>query len=277
MSRSKPAVVLDSSSRVTRYRKDFIKLLNDHNGGDAAWRRFEWWCEAAYCALAKAAAVALHQTARADELETRYGQVEARAGEYAKRLPELMGMAVAALEEGNCRDFLSSVVSDDDVSALNRHCGQFFTPYEVSRFMAGMTMHDLDELLASKRYITVQEPASGAGGMLLAVAEIFREKGHDPTTRMWFEAGDISPLCYQMTYIQTTLVGMSGIVRCQNTLSNDPPHEMAETFGVMHFIARNGPPRLEALPLAVAPPVAELPFALDREPAIREAVQASLF
>ena len=276
MSRTKPPVV-ETDGRVARYRKDFIKLLNDHAGGDAPWRRFEWWCEAAYCALAKGAALALHQTDRAEALETRYAQVEARAGQYAKRLPELMGMAVMALEVGNCRDFLSSVVSDDDVSALNRHCGQFFTPYEVSRMMAEMTMHDLDAALAEKRFVTVSEPASGAGGMLLAVAEVFRQRGHDPTTRMWFDAGDISPLCYQMTYIQTTLCGMAGVVRCQNTLSNDPPHEMAETFGAVHFLARNGPPHHSPLPPAVAPPVAELPFALDREPAIRGAVQASLF
>ena len=228
--------------------------------------------------MAKAAAVSLADYDKAAALEERFLQVEARAGAYAKRLPELLGLCTMALELGECRDFLSTVVSDDDVSALNKHAGQFFTPREVSYMMAQMTLSDLDAVLAEKRYITIQEPACGAGGMLLAVGEVFREKGHDPTTRLWFQAIDVAPLCYQMTYIQTSLTGMAGTVMCMDALVNEKPREAAETIGAMRFIARNGVPFRDQTPTRdEAPPVAELPFALEREASVTTAVQGSLF
>lgn len=104
--------------------------------------------------------------------------------------------------------------------------------------------------------------------MLLAVGQLFREQGFDPTTRLWFEAADISPLCFQMTYIQATLSGLAGRVSCRNSLTTEAASETALTFGAVKFIARNGPPWARAQPAAV------LPVVPSRSPA---AAQGSLF
>lgn len=264
-------------SRFKQRQREFIKLMNSDHSGDASYRRFEWWTEATFCAFAKAAALAFADQERADALESRYAAVLTRAGKVGGVFPQMLGIMVTAMEESEGRDFLSGVVSDEDVNALSKGAGQFFTPFDVSRMMAEMSLHDLDALMAEKRYVTVGEPCSGAGGMLLAVAQVFRERGYDPMTRCWFEAGDISSMCMQMTYIQATLAGMAGQVVCRNTLTNDAPSESANTIGGMFFVARNGAPRLEPLPLAGVPEVADVPFALTREPERRATVQASLF
>ena len=55
--------------------------------------------------------------------------------------------------------------------------GQFFTPYDVSRMMAEMTFDTVDEIIAEQGFVTVQEPACGAGGMIIAAADVIDAQG----------------------------------------------------------------------------------------------------
>jgi hypothetical protein len=85
------------------------------------------------------------------------------------------------------------------------HHGQFFTPDGISRLMAGIQVADIDELLRTRDFIKLSEPACGAGGMILAVINTLVGKGIDPAKRIFVEAIDIDRTAALMCYIQLSL------------------------------------------------------------------------
>lgn len=87
--------------------------------------------------------------------------------------------------------------------------------------MAEMQLGDIDSLLADKPFFTVYEPACGSAGMLLAIAEVLREKGFNPTRRLWVSCIDIDPVASGMAYIQLSLMGIAGEVVTGNALSGE--------------------------------------------------------
>lgn len=100
------------------------------------------------------------------------------------------------------------------------HLGQEFTPYDISYLLARTLPADgLADMIGRVGFFTLHEPACGAGGMIIAVAQVVEEEvQRDPTSTMWFDAVDIDRLCSNMTYIQLSLLGLSGIVWHGDTL-----------------------------------------------------------
>ena len=153
----------------------------------------------------------------ADALEGQYMAVVKRnRPEDVRAMPQLLGITALAVQEGGC-DFLGQVVGD--LELLNEHMGQFFTPYDVSRMMAEMTLADAGELIRANGFITVAEPASGAGGMIIAAADVIAKQGFDVARQLYVDATDISPMCFKMTYLQAALRGIPATIRRGNTLS----------------------------------------------------------
>lgn len=133
-----------------------------------------------------------------------------------RAMPELLGITALAVQDGGC-DFLGQVVGD--LELLNSHMGQFFTPYDLSRMMAEMTFENVDEIIAENGFVTVQEPACGAGGMILAAADVLASKGHDIGQTLYVDATDLSAMCFRMSYLQASLRGIPATIRRGNTLS----------------------------------------------------------
>ena len=170
--------------------------------------------EMAVCAIRKNT---LPPGPAADALEGQYMAVVKRnRPEDVRAMPQLLGITALAVQEGGC-DFLGQVVGD--LELLNEHMGQFFTPYDVSRMMAEMTLADAGELIRANGFITVAEPASGAGGMIIAAADVIAKQGFDVARQLYVDATDISPMCFKMTYLQAALRGIPATIRRGNTLS----------------------------------------------------------
>ena len=131
-------------------------------------------------------------------------------------MPELLALTTLAVGEGGC-DFLGQVVVDLELPG--RHMGQFFTPYDVSRMIAEMTFDTVDEIIAEQGFVTVQEPACGAGGMIIAAADVIAAKGFDIGRQLYVDGIDISPVCFRMSYVQASLRGIPATIRRGNTLS----------------------------------------------------------
>ena len=159
-----------------------------------------------------------------------------RNKDTVRAFPELLAIAYGAIDAGGC-DFLGSVASQMEV--LNARVGQFFTPYTVSRMIAEMTLQDVAPVIEANGFITISEPASGAGGMVLAAADTLQKNGFDPSTQMLVNAVDISPLCFHMTYLQTTLRGIPALVEMGDTLRNTRS-ESAWTPAALPFYAKHG-------------------------------------
>lgn len=178
------------------------------------WRVFGDFCESAALSIAQAAT-------RTDERERRYLEIVKRYdAEELQSLCRMLALVVAGLydESGAC-DFLGVAFQRLDL-ASHWH-GQFFTPMELSRMIAMMTLDPefVKAQIAEKGFLLAQEPACGSGGMVLALADAMRASGFNPQCQLRVDAIDIAPVCAHMAYVQLSLAGIPARVFRGNTLS----------------------------------------------------------
>jgi len=166
------------------------------------------------------ASVSIHNNILFDErLEQEYMETVCQyEAEDTERMARLLAEVVMGLEAGSC-DFLGSLYMSLELGESAR--GQFFTPFCISRMMAEMQLGELDRMLKEKPFVTVYEPACGSAGMLLAIAEVVREKGFNPTRHLWVSCTDIDPVASGMAYIQLSLMGVAGEVVTGNALNGE--------------------------------------------------------
>jgi hypothetical protein len=146
---------------------------------------------------------------------------------------ELYAITVVAMESG-FGDFLGSIYMSQGFGSSR--AGQFFTPYAVSSCIAQMNGagDEYKRIIEEKGLITVQDPACGAGGMLIAVAEEVAKQGYHPGSCVRFYGVDIDRDCFNMTYIQLSLLGLQGIITHGNALSLEE-YEVRPTMGARLF------------------------------------------
>ena len=107
-------------------------------------------------------------------------------------MPKLLALTQLAITPGGC-DFLGDIAGE--LELLDAKRGQLITPYPLSRLVAEMTLADADAIIAERGFITLQEPASGAGGMIIAAADVLEKNGVDPRFTLYVEALDVASLC----------------------------------------------------------------------------------
>jgi type I restriction-modification system DNA methylase subunit len=163
------------------------------------------------------AAISIRNAIRKDEEhEAEYMRL---IGSYEKKdqqaFPKLLALLVEALEFGP-RDVLGTAFMDLELGSRDK--GQFFTPFTVSEMMAEI-LHG-DELSSiEKPFITLSEPACGAGGMVLAFVKVMLRQGHDPASRLWVQCVDVDRLAALMCYVQLSLWNVPAEVIVGNSLS----------------------------------------------------------
>jgi type I restriction-modification system DNA methylase subunit len=238
-------------------RKQFIKAFESLAHHRERHDVLADFLDMAVCAIRK---TTLPAGPAADALEDQYMAVVKRnKTEDVRKIPELLAITALAVQDGGS-DFLGQVVGD--LELINGHMGQFFTPYDVSRMLAEMTLQDAGELIREKGFITLAEPASGAGGMIIAAADVIAKQGFDIGRQLYVDATDISPMCFKMTYLQASLRGIPATIRRGNTLSLemfDRAHTPAFLpFYLAHREAfdawQQPPPAEEPRPAAARPP-----------------------
>lgn len=192
--------------------KEFVKIIESLAYSRSRYDVFSDFAQMSYCALRKI----VEPKEKADELEKQYmGIVGWYKPDGGEKMSHLLALTIAALQNGGI-DFLGHVVGVMEI--CNVGAGQFFTPYHVSRMIAEMTLLNCEEIVESKGIMTMQEPASGAGGMVLAAADVIESKGLKLDQHLYVEAIDIAPICFWMTYVQLTLRGVAAVVRWGDTL-----------------------------------------------------------
>src|SRR5699024_5562580 len=96
----------------------------------------------------------------------------------------------------------------------NRDVGQFLTPYDVSKMMAKMIgVEEKDGI------ITLNEPACGAGGMIIAYADVLHGKGINYQDKLRVVCNDLDYDVVKMAYIQLSLLGIDAIIMQGNTIT----------------------------------------------------------
>lgn len=162
------------------------------------------------------AACSLHNAVQKDDgREAEYMEIIGRYGpEDRQTFPKLMALLVAMLDP-EPRDILGPLYMELEVASRDQ--GQFFTPPEVSNLMAEMTWSD--QQISDRPFVTLQEPACGAGGMVLAFVKSMIDRGHDPSRKLWTQCIDVDRLAALMAYVQLSLWHVPGEILVGNTLS----------------------------------------------------------
>jgi len=203
-----------SIRRATRS-SDLGQLMREASGRHNLWDVFADFCEMG--ALAIANAVDLRQR---EEREKRYLAKIARYDKAEQALfPQMLAALVDRMEEGP-DDVLGRLFGELDLGNSAR--GQFFTPYELCRLMARVQVGDPATLRATverEGFITVNEPACGAGAMIIAFSEAMREAGVEPQQHMHATCQDIDSRGVHMCFLQLALLHIPAVVVLGNTLA----------------------------------------------------------
>ena len=153
---------------------------------------------------------------------------ESREKEYAQCIERLgsveipakmLAIIVEALERNPEQDFLGEMYMQLNLG--NHWKGQFFTPYCVCKMMSEITCEDVDSHIEKQGYLSICDPACGAGATLIAAANTMKKCKHNFQNHVVFVAQDIDRITGMMCYIQLSLLGCAGYVCIANTITKN--------------------------------------------------------
>ena len=205
---------MEQIEKIQGTEKEFIKVFQELCYSRSSWQVWSDLMAAMACTLANSV----------DKTEPRHTAREKEYAECIKRLggvekpAKCFAIVVEALERNPDQDFLGKLYMSLELG--NHWKGQFFTPYNVCECMASITINDNVQTLEKQEWISVNDPACGAGATLVAAANIFHRKKINYQTQVLFTANDVDRVVAQMCYIQLSLLGCPGWVAVANTISN---------------------------------------------------------
>jgi hypothetical protein len=243
---------------------EFTKLLEANAYRHRPHEVFRDFCELAALAMSNAVDRAQFERREARYLDIvkRYERAE------VERFPQMIACIVMSLEAG-FRDCLGELFMALEFG--NEWKGQFFTPYPISQLMARMVTTDAHARIEQEGFIRVEEPAVGAGGMVIAVADALLAEKINYQKAMHVTATDVDATAVHMAYIQFSLLHIPAILVHGNSLSQEKWEHWVTPAHVLGFwdvkLARRSREQTQASPAAV-------PVITDELTRVRETVVA---
>ena len=213
------------------YKKEFCALMDKF-----AYRYSRWQVWNDFLTMS---AISLANVVPGPEKEKREETYLSVINSYPKEeqevFPEMLGIVVQALSDNPEQDFLGSLYHHLNLQQEQK--GQFFTPYHISEFMSEIQFPGTgaDEMPEGKGYISVNDPACGAGAMLIAFANVAKKHGINYQKQVLFVAQDIDRTAAMMCYIQLSLLGCPAIVVIGDSLAKPFPHPDNEMWCTMFY------------------------------------------
>ena len=200
--------------------KEIIKAVNSLSGNKSPYQVFSDWI--------KCAALSLSQCCfKTEKREQQYIETikEYPAQEFSK-----MAAMLAETIESSPGDILGNLFMLSGWG--NKNTGQFFTPYSVSLATAKLQCYKSNET------VRMNEPAAGAGGMIIAVAQAMKENGINYQKQLRVIAQDLDLTAFYMCYTQLSLMGIDAKCVQGDTLENQPFSNLDENVFLtpMYFI-----------------------------------------
>lgn len=168
-------------------------------------------------AIAMSNAVDLHQR---EQREARYMAI---VGKYERDVietfPRILAELAMALEETR-GDVMGAVFGALELHNTAR--GQFFTPDSVCRLMAEINVGSAEELkatVAETGFVTIMEPAVGAGAMVIHLVEAMLERGVNYQQHAHVVAVDVDPRAVHMAYVQFSLLHIPAVLIIGNSIT----------------------------------------------------------
>lgn len=202
--------------RITGTKRELLQIVRELGQSRQTWQVWADLMDAIACALSNAADP---DRERAAEREKEYAECIKRLGGDADIVARAYATIVVGLEENPDQDFLGQLYMELELGS-HWH-GQFFTPYSICQMMAQTTMDEelVKAQVSEHGYITVNDPACGAGATLVAAINRLNRLGIGQG-RYLVSGNDIDRVAAQMCYIQLSTLGAAGWVAITNTLSD---------------------------------------------------------
>lgn len=204
--------------RIDNDQKEFVKVMEKLTYRFQTW---EVWQDFVVM-FATAISNAIDTVHREKREETYMRIVKKYNKEELDLFPQLCAIVVEALEIDRDRDFLGELYMALNLG--NHWKGQFFTPYNVCKMMSKITGGNFAEQIKKDGYINVNDPACGAGALLIAYAnsalESLSKQDMNFQNYILFTAQDIDMITGLMCYIQLSLLGCAGYVKIADTIIN---------------------------------------------------------
>lgn len=141
--------------------REFLDIFKTLCYSRNSWQVWGDLIEAFACSLANCVD---KNTSYYTERENRYAKCIERLGSV--EVPaKLFAVVVMAIEKNPKQDFLGKMFMELNLG--NNWKGQFFTPYSVCEMMAGCTIGNVDAEISEKGFISICDPACGAGATLI--------------------------------------------------------------------------------------------------------------
>lgn len=196
-----------------KYQKEFAKIFFSMTGKHSPW---EIWQDFIYLA-----AIEISNVVDLDNKPERTKTYQMLMKKYTeadqKAFAELFNAVVMGMERSQNHDFLGELYMMLNLG--NAKAGQFFTPYDLCAAMARVSSGNLKSQIEEQHWVSVYDPACGAGATLLAFAEECMCLGINYQTSVLFVAQDVDYVVGLMCYIQLSLRGCPGYVVIANTLT----------------------------------------------------------
>lgn len=205
--------------------KNIVRVSNERE--KEFLNKFRLLCETRYNWQVWADLIITFAISIANALEQNKEIREKREKEYlscvqklgGQKVPaELFNVLIMALEENPRQDFLGKMFM---LLELGNHWkGQFFTPYTLCEMMTEIDTENLQKKTEENGWFSINDCACGAGAMLIAAANTFREHNINYQQQTLFVGQDIDRIAGMMCYIQLSLLGCPGYVVIADTITS---------------------------------------------------------
>ena len=153
--------------------KEFLGVFEQLCYSRSAWQVWADLISAIACSLSNAVD---RTPEHFEQREKEYAQCISRLGSV-EAPAKILSILVMALENNPEQDFLGKMYMNLNLS--NHWKGQFFTPYNLCKMMSAIAVGDLDAQIEKQGFISVCDPACGAGATLIAAANTMKESKYN--------------------------------------------------------------------------------------------------
>lgn len=185
--------------------EDMAKKITDLSGTYSGYEIFSDWIKAFALSISNSTDMIHGKLWK--EREKQYMDIVQKYGkERMYDFSELSFMLVKALDE-NIEDVLGSVFMQGAWGS--KQTGQFFTPFHISLLTAEM---GIPKDISEDKPFVINEPSTGAGGMIIAAVKVLKDRGINPQRCMDVVTQDLDWKGVYMTYVQLSLLGIKATV-----------------------------------------------------------------
>lgn len=209
-------------------------MINEMSGARSAYTIFYDWIE--MMALSIQNACSLWEDQLYQKRENEYIELSKRySSKELVTMCEMMAMLTEQYEEG-FDDILGDIFMKSGMGSSA--AGQFFTPYHLSSLNSRLAISSIQP--DERGIYKINEPSSGGGGMIIALAEVMKENGINYQKKMDVVAQDLDWKGVYMTYVQLSLLGIPALCVQGDTLRDPYDPKKTERSHILITPAKAG-------------------------------------